>query len=100
MHINFRVNLFADDTILILKDKNIFHLKILVNHELKIVDEWMKSNRLFLNYSETSYFVNYPKRKKSNFLNFAVDVGGHKIPRKDSTKYLRIIIDRDGHSAI
>ena len=54
----------------------------LVNHELKIVDEWMKSNRLSLNYSKTSYVVtgNYPKRKKSNFLNFAVDVGGHKIP--------------------
>ena len=48
----------------------------------------MKSNRLSLNYSKTSYFVDYPKRKKSNFLNVAVDVGGHKIPCKHSIKYL------------
>ena len=49
----------------------------------------MKSNRLSLNYSKTSYFVNYPKR---NFLNFAVDVGGHKISCKDSTKYLGVVV--------
>ena len=67
LHTNFHVNLFADDAILTLKDKIISHLKILVNHELKIVDEWMKSNRLSLNYSKTSYFVNYPKRKKVTF---------------------------------
>ena len=45
LHTNFHVNLFADDTILMLTDKNIFHLKVLVDHERKIVDEWMKSNR-------------------------------------------------------
>ena len=65
LHTNFHVNLFADDTILILKDNSISHLKVLVNHELKIVNEWMKSNQLSLNYSKTSYFVNYPNRKRS-----------------------------------
>ena len=79
LHTNFHVNLFSDNTILILKYKNISHLKVLVNHELKIVDEWVKSNRLSSNYSKNSSFVNYSKRNKSNFLNFAVDVDGHKI---------------------
>ena len=60
----FQVNLFADDTVLILKDRNIAKLQELVNKELKIVDEWMKYNRLSLNYNKTTYFVVYPKRKK------------------------------------
>ena len=61
----FQVNLFADDTVLILKDRNITKLQELVNKELKIVDEWMKYNRLSLNYNKTTYFVVYPKRKKT-----------------------------------
>ena len=28
-----------------------------------------------------------------NFLNFAVDEGGHKIPWKDSAKYLVVVMD-------
>ena len=61
----FQVNLFADDTVLILKDRNITKLQELVNKELKIVDEWMKYNRLSLNYNKTTYFVVYPKRKRT-----------------------------------
>ena len=61
----FQVNLFAYDTVLILKDRNITKLQELVNKALKIVDEWMKYNRLSLNYNKTIYFVVYPKRKKT-----------------------------------
>ena len=35
----FQVNLFADDRVLILKDRNIAKLQELVNKELKFVDE-------------------------------------------------------------
>ena len=61
----FPVNLFADDTVLIFKERNITKLQELVNKELKIVDELIKYNRLFLNYHKTTYFVVYPKRKKT-----------------------------------
>ena len=58
---NFHVNLFADDTIPIMKNKNINQLEQQVNRELSIIDEWMKCNRLFLNYAKTSYIVYTPK---------------------------------------
>ena len=61
----FQVNLFADNTVLIFKDRSITKLQELVNKELKIVDEWMKYNRLSLNNNKTTYFVVYPKRKKT-----------------------------------
>ena len=91
----FQVNLFVDDTVLILKDRNIAKLQELVNKELKIVDEWLKYNRLSLNYNKTTYFVVYPKRKKNNTNNFSLTVGGHDITFSNYTKYLGIIIDEE-----
>ena len=49
--------MFADDTVLILKNKNKAHLQQQVNQELTFIDEWMKYNRLSLNYTKTTYFV-------------------------------------------
>ena len=53
--------MFADDTVLILKNKNKAHLQQQVNQELTFIDEWMKYNRLSLNYTKTTYFVCAPK---------------------------------------
>ena len=75
----FQVNLFADDTVLMLKDRNNTKLQELVNKELKIVDEWMKYNRFSLNCNKTAYFVVYPKRIKNNTNNFSLTVGGYDI---------------------
>ena len=49
LHTKFYVNLFADDTVLILKNKNHINLQALVDHELTIINDWMKYNRLPLN---------------------------------------------------
>ena len=43
-HTNFNVNLFADDTVLTMKDKSLLKLQATVNCELAIVDDWMKLN--------------------------------------------------------
>ena len=91
----FEVKLFADDTVLILKDRNITKLQEFVNKELKIVDEWMKYNRLSLNYNKTTYFVVYSKRQKTNTNNFSLKVGGHDIRFSNYTNCLGIIIDEE-----
>ena len=57
LHTTSHVNFFADNTVLLLKDKNIAYLKLKVNEELKVVDEWMRANRLSLNYNKSSYFI-------------------------------------------
>ena len=95
LRIKFRVILFADDTVIILKSKNIHNLEPEVNHELEIINNWMKFNQLSLNCSKSSYFIVTPhhKNNKSALNNFSVKIGALKITSSFSTKYLRKIID-------
>ena len=60
LHANFQVKMFADDTVLILKNKNKARLQQQVNQELIIVNEWIKYFRLSLNYTKPTFFVCAP----------------------------------------
>ena len=53
----FHTNLFADDTVLIMKDKNVNNLQRMVNEELQLIDNWMKFNRLSLNCAKPAFFL-------------------------------------------
>jgi len=46
---NFKTTLFADDTCLILPNKNIDILEKMVDQEINEVDSWMHHNKLSLN---------------------------------------------------
>ena len=97
-HTNFNVNLFADDTVLTMKDKSLLKLQATVNCELAIVDDWMKLNRLSLNYSKSTYFIVKPfsyNSKNIGLDDFNVNIGQHKINSAIYTKYLGILIDHD-----
>ena len=95
LHTSSHVNFFADDTVLLLRDKNIANLKLKLHEELKIVDEWMRANRLSLNYNKSSYFVNHRRRKHGALTNFAINIGEHSIPYSNSAKYLGVIVDQE-----
>ena len=64
LHTKFHVHLFADDTVLMMKDKNISNLQIAVNQELSDVDNWMRYNRLSLNFLKSSFFISTTKQTK------------------------------------
>ena len=89
---NFHVNLFADGTVLIVKNKNINQQQ--VNRELGIIDEWMKCNTLSLNYTKTSYIVYTPKCNSIISENFCTKLGNHDIPFMDALKYLGVVTDK------
>ena len=61
---NIRLSLFADDT---LSYKNCVsdYLKVIKNMELRKVDEWLRKNRLFINYSKTKLLLFNKTAKKS-----------------------------------
>ena len=61
LHTKFHVNLFASDTVLTIKHKKIEIFQQLAHQELYIIDEWMETNRLSLNYSKSIYFVTASK---------------------------------------
>ena len=93
LHTKFHVNLFADDTVLILKNKNHINLQALADHELTIINDWMKYNRLSLNYKKSVYFISAPKQKRVALQNFQLHVGGHKLSNTDCVKYLGVFIN-------
>ena len=65
LHIKFHVNLFADDTMLILKNKNHNNLQALADHEPSIMNDWIKYNRLSLNYKKKHLLYYCSQAKKS-----------------------------------
>ena len=93
LHTKFYVYLFAHDTVLMMKDKNISNLQIAVNQELCDVDNWMRYNRLSLNFLKSS-FISTTKHKQNCTINFCVNVGDHTIPCLESAKHLVAMIDK------
>jgi len=79
LHTNVNVNLFADDTVVIVKNKNMFEFQKEVNQELSIIDEWMKFSRISLNYIKTSHFVYEPKGNSTSLKNLHIKVEMHNI---------------------
>ena len=76
--------MFADDTVLILKNKNKARFQEQVNQERTFIDEWIKYNRLSLNYTKTTYFDCAPKCHSSSLKNFTIKIGKHTIPSMKS----------------
>ena len=54
---NFETTLFADDTWLMMADKNMKNLEHKVQIELKNVNSWLCQNKLSLNFSKINYII-------------------------------------------
>ena len=92
IHLNtsFSIRLFADDASLSLSHSNPKTLESTVNKELKVINNWLKSNKLFLNYSKTNFLI-FSKRK--NKYKFSINIDNHNLQQEHTTKYLGITID-------
>jgi len=66
-------------------------LQKLVNTELQKVDEWMRLNKLSVNYSKTCYMLAGPRGKRLH--DFTVKINDNTISQTNSTKYLGVYID-------
>ena len=67
--------------------------KLRKNYALLII--WIKFNRLFLNYSKSTYFIVTTKHKMNTVNQISFQIGPNRIISFNSTKYLRIFIDSD-----
>jgi len=59
--------MFADDTNLTMVSDNYLSLQTKVNCEIQKIDNWLKSNKLSLNYNKTEYMIVTRKKEKCNF---------------------------------
>ena len=86
-------NLFADDTSLYLKDRNLNALFEVMNDELVKVSNWLSANKLSLNVSKTTYILFKGKKQIRNTPQLYIF--GNPISKVDSTKFLGILIDEN-----
>ena len=90
---NFTTTLFADDTVLAMTNSCITTLQHNVNTELMKIDEWMRLNKLSLNYRKPSRYMLTIDKTISDPNICKIFVGEHKIERVTQIKYLEITFD-------
>lgn len=84
--------LFADDTNIFIKGRDINELQNILNQELEHVANWIKSNKLTLNISKTNYMISHPTMTDTPNLNIKFD--NLVINQVNETKFLGITIDK------
>jgi len=86
----FQTRLFADDANITASHHQINKLENMINNELNHISNWMKINKLTINYKKTEYIIATNKKSKPT-LNLKIDE--NKINQSTSIKYLGVIID-------
>ena len=86
------VHHFPDYTNLLFANKNIGTIESNVNYELKILVDWLRSNKLSLNELKTELIMFHPIKKKLP-RSPNIKLNNYKLKLKSHVKYLGITID-------
>ena len=87
---NFDITLFADDTCLVMTDKNLKNLERKAQIELKKINSWLHQNNIF---SKTNYMITNKQLLKTCQCNFGIAFNDIAINRAHTVKYLGLFID-------
>ena len=80
---------FADDTNLLYLNKSMKKISKHINHDLSLVVQWLRSNKISLNADKTEIIIFRSKRKQiTKYLNFRIS--GQKVNISNKVKYLGI----------
>ena len=93
-HLSSLTKLFADDTTLIVEDKEISTCISKLKNCLKQLSEWCKHNRLYINWSKTYLMF---KTNKRLILLKQIDYDSISIEVVDEFKLLGVLIDNKIH---
>lgn len=83
--------LFADDTSIIINEKNLNELSATANSAINNIIEWMNDNKLILNHTKT--FNMLFKSNRSNISNITLNSGNAIIEPRNDIKFLGVQID-------
>ena len=84
-------SLFADDTVVLYSHKDISSLVCTMNEELKLLSEWYKCNKLFLNFDKTKYII-FISRNRKVINTTPIKIENNVIERTESIDFLGILI--------
>ena len=81
---------FADDTTLYVSHYKLSYLKFALNHDLDVLQDWFRANKLTLNVSK-SVCILFSRSPSPSRLD--LEINGEPIPQTDCTKFLGLWID-------
>ena len=76
-----------------LSDSNLENLEKRVNNELQSVDNWLRRNKLSLNFNKTNYMITNKHPAKTVDIDFNLTINGVSLERVHSVKYLGVVVD-------
>ena len=79
---------FADDTTLYASGKSLRLIECEINHDLEVVSDWFRANKLTLNVAKTVCMVFSPKKNSDNKI--SLKLCDQELPIKTSTKFLGV----------
>ena len=92
-----KIKLFADDSNLFVVSNNLPELFNIANSELSSLSQWIRANKLYINYDKTNYMIFEPSRHPHNFkssmYNAILLFNGFALSQVHSVKYLGLFID-------
>ena len=94
-----KIKLFADDSNLFVVSDNLHNLFNIANSELSFLSQWIRANKLYINYDKTNYMIFEPSRPKhplkapASVCNTSLLFDGHALSQVHSIKYLGLFID-------
>ena len=89
---NSVVHHFTDDTNLLFPAKKLGTIKSFINHELKLLDQWLQSNKLSLNETKTELIV-FRSPWKHLPREPDIRINSYKLKLHSHIKYLGMLID-------
>ena len=94
---NSTTSMYADDTTLHLRSKNIEDLNEAINNDLRDLDSWLKGNKLSLDVTKTQGMLICTKNKHNSLEGIAeglcLEVGDNYLALVEKTKYLGVQVD-------
>ena len=83
---------FADDTNMLQSDKSLKNVAKQMNFDIKNLSQWLKANKLSLNFSKTDLIIFHSSSKKINHsVKFKLD--GKRLTAIITVKYLGVLLD-------
>lgn len=89
--------IYCDDISIVNTAHDPTSLKIAIENDLSLIDQWLNIHQLTPNRSKSNYILFHNRRRNEVFINRALNIsfGSHIIKRVESIKYLGLIIDEE-----
>ncbi len=87
--------LYADDSALLISDKDVGRIQVNLSKELCKVSDWLSENKLMLHLGKTESILFGSKKKLNKVSKLSVRVGDCLISNRTSVNYLGCILDND-----